>query len=334
MRKARPVAGQLEPICQLAEAGRSELGLALVGRAGGRIDRSFWAAVFHIGEAIRRSWARSSTREVLVCFLIGEEGMTLAELAAARAELDQHGDLVLLSNVADACVLSIGKIYAWWHEAAALVRGAHGITHVAKTDDDVFLHLDNLRADLRRLHCLREPGRELYYGGMAHAGYNVRTFVKCGFSWSLGRNLRRSRFYRYGCTTAGAHPPFPFALGPLQVLSSGLVLHVADSPAIGEFVRHATATIDLETWGRGEDVALGFWVAQMARWRNITYVSINARSKNLGCFKRAGDYRPPSPNQIVLHYLKTASGQEYARRVMREGAPHDPFECAVLTGMS
>ena len=42
MRKARPVAGQLEPICQLAEAGRPELGLALVGKLvgdhGGVID--------------------------------------------------------------------------------------------------------------------------------------------------------------------------------------------------------------------------------------------------------------------------------------------------------
>ena len=81
-------------------------------------------------------------------------------------------------------------------------------------------------------------------------------------------------------------------------------------------------------------VALGFWLAQTARHRNVTYVSVNARSKNMGCFKQVGDYRPPSPNQIVMHFVKTASGQDYARRVMREGATHDPFECAVLSGVS
>ena len=44
------VAGQPEDVYQLAEAiGRPELDLALAGRAGGRITRSLWAAVFHTG---------------------------------------------------------------------------------------------------------------------------------------------------------------------------------------------------------------------------------------------------------------------------------------------
>lgn len=279
-------------------------------------------------DAIRRSWARSSISEVIVCFLIGAEGMTRDKHAMVQAESVEEGDLVLLPGIVDACLLAIDKIHAWWRAAATLVRASHGITHVAKTDDDVFLHLDNLKLDLRRLQCVRA----LYYGGMAHAGYNVRTFIKCGFSWSLGRNLRRSRFYRYGCPVAGAHPPFPFALGPLQVLSSPLVLYVADSAAIDVFVRRATATIDLNTWGRGEDVALGFWLSRSGE--NITYVSVNARSKNLGCFKHGGDYRPPSPNQIVLHYVKKPDGQDYARRVMHDGEPHDAFACAVLAGVS
>ena len=36
----------------------------------------------------------------------------------------------------------------------------------------------------------------------------------CGFSW-----LGPRAYHRYGCRGNGAHPPVPFVLGGLQVLS-------------------------------------------------------------------------------------------------------------------
>jgi len=177
----------------------------------------------------------------------------------------------------------------------------------------------------------------------------------CGFAWASPRVLRRSAFFRYGCSRDGAHPPFPFALGPLQVLSVARVLHVAESPEVAAFVRRGAATADLESLpSGGEDVALGYWLAHAQRYSistgngrragpaaavalpplNVTYVSVSARVKNLGCFKDRGDYRPPTPHQIVVHYVRMPTGQDYLWRVLRDGAAHDPIECAIRSGIT
>ena len=95
------------------------------------------------------------------------------------------------------------------------------------------------------------------------------------------------------------------------------------------------------SWGRGEDVALGFWLAQAQlrsqntpRPLNVTYVNINTRSKNLGCFRDKGDYRQPTASSIVVHFVKQATGHDYLWRVLHDGMVHDAFQCAVQAGVS
>ena len=55
-------------------------------------------------------------------------------------------------------------------------------------------------------------------------------------------------------------------------------------------VNRAVATVDLETWGRGEDVALGFWLQQLLAERVLPQVSFvrayNNELHNLGCCER------------------------------------------------
>ena len=77
-----------------------------------------------------------------------------------------------------------------------------------KVDDDSFVHLPNLEAGLRRLHC--HP--HLYLGSFARCGYDPVRLTKCGFSWTGSGN-----YHRYGCQARGAEPPTLFALGAVQV---------------------------------------------------------------------------------------------------------------------
>ena len=63
-----------------------------------------------------------------------------------------------LTGVVDGrCHVSIAKAHAWWRWAvrwaAASNRLSTGVAHIARVDDDTFLHLPNLEADMGRLHC-------------------------------------------------------------------------------------------------------------------------------------------------------------------------------------
>ena len=49
-----------------------------------------------------------------------------------------------------------------------------------KVDDDSFLHLGNLYADMRRLHCVSH----LHYGSMGFTGYDPSIWRMCGWSWN------------------------------------------------------------------------------------------------------------------------------------------------------
>lgn len=159
--------------------------------------------------AIRASWMQweSVGRSVVVCFLIGRDGLSAARARSLEAEAALHRDILLL-DVADRVVLSLPKTFGWWQAAAALIAQGTAVRWVAKVDDDSFVHLPNLEAGLRRLHC--HP--HLYLGSFARCGYDPVRLTKCGFSWTGSGNYRR-----YGCQARGAEPPTLFALGAVQV---------------------------------------------------------------------------------------------------------------------
>ena len=134
--------------------------------------------------------------------------------------------MLWLTNATDEGVPTL-KGYEWWRTAASLLPangGGGGIAHFAKVDDDSFVHLINLEADLRRLwvrrrrpprrHRTKRPparpprprliprprGRpssqcvpQLHYGSIAFTGYDPSIWRMCGWSAARRTQLPRRR---------------------------------------------------------------------------------------------------------------------------------------------
>jgi len=152
----------------------------------------------------------------------------------------------------------------------------------------------------------------------------------------------------------GAHPPFPFVNGALELLSASLVEFVGTSPDVTAFVARAAARIEdrkaagfavgkynpgcIQTWTaakcgphvwqQNEDVVLGFWLTQARPRIKVTYVRINNRATNMGCFGVNGLYARPRQDAVVVHWLKHASGQAYVWGLLHDGVPHNPHNCS------
>ena len=171
--------------------------------------------------AIRQTWMRwpAVGRSVVVCFVVGRRQVPNATLAYLDAEAAKHRDLLFLPSISDGCVkmVSIGKAHAFWARGARIIernRAADGSLPPAmlvKADDDSFVHVPLVERHLTRLSCVRR----LYLGAIAFTGYQPRGFSNCGFAWGGD-----GAYHKYGCERGGAHPPYPFALGQLQALSS------------------------------------------------------------------------------------------------------------------
>lgn len=162
---------------------------------------------------------------------------------------------------------------------------------------------------------------------MAHAGYNPLTFTKCGFSYDgMGRPYRR-----FKCAAAGAHPPMPFAMGAFILLATPLVRHVADSAAVAEFARRASAGRHTD-----EDVATGFWLgeAHRARVLNVTYVRANPLIPNIACYHKNQVYRVPGSGSVAVHFVKTVAAMRYVWGIIHDGRSPNASECRKATGDS
>lgn len=308
---------------QLAEAGVRLL-IGVLATPRNRLARS----------AIRQSWMRwegVGTR-TLVCFVIGRASLEAKLLASLDEEAAASRDILWLPHAADGCYLTLSKIHDFWVAAAAL-----RVPHAAKVDEDSFVHLPNLEAELRRLSCVER----LYYGAGATAGYHPTRYAMCGFSWRGD-----SAYRRYGCAQGGARPPFPFVMGGLQVLSAPLAAHLAGSRAVREFVARSDGLVDYARLAgvglsRGgtvnDDVVMGLWLSdaqQRGLVGNVSYVFINERAKNIECDMRdclkrraCSLYGVPSNGSVLIHNLKAAAMQTYAWAVVRGHAMHDAHAC-------
>ena len=299
-------------------------------------------------EGVRSSWKRWESEEpgVLICFLMGRLGLTTSMLAALDLEDAAHRDILWLPNATDAGVPTM-KGFHWWQAAHRLLPppgspDGRGVRIAAKVDDDSFLHVANLVADMRRLHCVSH----LHYGNMAYSGYDPSIWRKCGFSWQPdGSNYRRDR-----CAECGAYPPFPFMNGLLELLSAPLVRYVATSPEVRHFVERAQRGCDARQaagwdassaslkkrgdpgprcWNRQEDMVLGFWLARAERRGafQVSWVRINDRSANMGCLSTKGMYQRPRQDVISVHNLKVRGGLDYLYGLMHDGMPHTGENC-------
>ena len=131
---------------------------------------------------IRSTWMRHAAApgsDTLVCFVVGRRGVKERELTRLDAEAAQHADLVFLPHVrdGDGPFVTISKAHAWFRLACELLglisRGEdalhsnsprsvlggyaavarHHVRHIAKVDDDTYLHLPVMQRDLDAMHC-------------------------------------------------------------------------------------------------------------------------------------------------------------------------------------
>lgn len=315
-------------------------------------------------QGIRQTWLRWAADRrsgTVACFVVGLKGVKPRERKRLDAEMAQHGDVALLPYVrdGDGPFVTISKLHAWFRlateqlgliskgdaehsDSLRSVLGGGGyasaasrttIRHIAKVDDDTFLHLPVMQADLDALHCQRH----IYYGHFAFAGYNPRIFTKCGFDYSNGGG----RYRRYGCAipqpeSGAAHPPFPWTSGALMLASTELVVRIAAEPAVGTFVERSK--LRHQELGRvkstDEDVAMGYYLSRfhLANMARVEYVKINDRLPNLGCQRNGGLYRHPKNRSVGIHFVKTAGGMEYVWSVIHDQAKHNVTRCREATG--
>ena len=273
--------------------------------------------------AIRKTWLHwpeVGTR-LIACFAIGSHGLSWRSRRAIDAP-----DVMWLHDVEEIGVLSIPKVFAWWREAA---RSIHLFSHAVKLDDDSFLHVPNLLVDLK--NATMRTRAEICYGGLAHAGYNPAIFRMCGWTWQRSEGPWR----RMQCGKRGMVRPFPFPLGAIQLLSSRLVRVIGTSKEVTIFANAANASLDLRSRDSNEDVALGYWLSRLAPrlGLNVSYIAINSRAANLGCFRNAGLYKQPRRDAVVIHYVKGARGMHYLWGMLHDGNEHDPINCVKDAGI-
>ena len=317
--------------------------------------------------AIRSTWMRwpSVGRTTMVCFLIGRPLANDQWLTRRlRDESNRHGDMIFL-DVVERGKLSIAKALAFWRMAADLVvsststaRATRAIgaeqrpLFIAKTDDDAVLNLPMLERSLAQVSCVPY----LYYGAFAFTGYDTVRFSNCGFSW-----FGFAAYQRYGCEQRpGMAPPFPFALGQLQVISPQLVQLLASSALTPAFLAasEAKATAMFNAGNDGfEDAVIGLLLhrsvelalvphrgsrpavtsAQIGgnndggrqgnrvprKGVRITRVNIGARAwHNLGCLSNTGMFRQPGASSMVVHGVRSAAAMRYVSRLLGlQGVP-------------
>ena len=285
--------------------------------------------------AIRHSWIRWENvgRTVLVCFLLGRRELRPGALRRLEAEAAENGDVLWLTNATDEGVPTL-KGYEWWRTAASLLpadSGGGGIAHFAKVDDDSFVHLINLEADLRRLWVRRRRRRAARRPPPARPPRPrliprpsvVAVRASAALRFDRVHRLRpvdladvrlvvaagRTQHRKEACARKGAHPPFPFMNGAMELLSAGLVRHVAASAEVDAFVARAKGAIEARkqaghamadrqrgprVWRQNEDIALGFWIARAIRLGrfNVTCAAAAAPSRSP---VRARVTPPPPP---------------------------------------
>ena len=298
-------------------------------------------------DAIRNTWLRADgfSSEAVGCFVLAAEGLyaspsdPLDNHWATRdveKEAKTHNDVILLQHATEGCAgMTHSKTYEWWKWAGNALHGT-SITHVLKTEDDVVLHLPNVMAAVRasyRIVGRRRASRALYLGGFAYAGYSTRAFRMCGFDWSEGGG----NYKRYGCDkVAGMYPPVPFAQGPFELLSMGLIQRITADKAIADFVSRA------KTHGGGggraaEDVLLGVWVSHVMAASassdaddEVVHAAVDLNSlADLHCGGNKNQLMstPPSRDQLLVHRLKTPETTAYVWEVLSCQIEHTRRAC-------
>lgn len=175
-------------------------------------------------EAVRSTWLRSGAQQSVVHrFAVGTKGLDDTVLHQLQAEHQRHCDMILLPSLAD----HYSNLAAKLKQSLVWVDQHYRPLYLLKTDDDSFVMLQELRAELQSRAV---PHTSLYWGYMTEKGQVWRWGVWREDKWFL------SKYY------------LPYAQGAGYVISGDLLHQLALSAhMLVEYV--------------SEDVSMGVWLA-------------------------------------------------------------------------
>ena len=156
-------------------------------------------------------------------------------------------DVVLVENVSSHCV---DKSLTWWSIAR---RRSPYARYIVKTDDDALIRFDRL---LRVLHALRHH-THVYTGPHGFSSFN--TTQQRGSCYAYGPKRALKMRHTLCKNDVG---PYPFAYGPLIVMSAQLVDRVAQ---LDGFLRRRRQQC------KNEDRIVGHSVSRV---ENVTFMSL------------------------------------------------------------
>lgn len=175
-----------------------------------------------------------SRLKMLHYFAIGTQGLTPAESVAIRKENEVHKDLLLIADLTDTYANLTKKVI----RSVEALDNMSSFKYLLKVDDDTYVKLDLLLAELRRydrsltkqFYSFQTPRPELYWGY-----FHGRAQIKSRGQWKESAFNLCDRY-------------IPYALGGGYVISRKLVGLLAVNS-------HLLSTFN------SEDISMGLWLS-------------------------------------------------------------------------
>ena len=275
--------------------------------------------------AARETWAQPRELDranVLATFVIASANGTLPRASGDVVWLPTHGASMrrLISPLV--------TTFAWLQYATSSPPHSRA-SFVVKCDDDVYLHMPGLAAQLRMMladsqrpsgpglaHSALPLSSSIYFGRLYWTNYDAESYihVATGYSPDHAGRAEKARLCE-NCTG-----PFPFATGSLQGLSLPLARALANSPAANLHVHEAIRRFSSSTRKTPvfEDAWLGYAMVGLLPPDPLRRMSVVAVDP-MFVFD---DSRFVMHNLTLLVHWK--SGKQYARTfAARMRAAHD-----------
>jgi hypothetical protein len=274
-------------------------------------------------------------RSVCVQFVLGSSALQELRSRPARhrplqSEMRQHDDIVWVHVDDRNCAL---KSLSWFARAARKYPDA---TFIGKADDDIVLHVEHLRYDLiklsqRAVTTGSTVASRLYVGlFMWVPSWNVtaRSGWPCGrirqfdALWVDNRSLVGAFGHRCAADAASGNVtgPFPFASGPLYLMSRPLVSQVfgaSRSARMEHWLSGLTEHASDKACG-AEDALVGYLVHLAATVRGFTYTLAHMTwtkminfNRILGGNRSGMGWFSPSSSTVSVHGLKRGSQEAW-----------------------
>ncbi len=208
-----------------------------------------------------RGWIRAHTMPspaLLHVFVIGKRGLSDGDRATLKKEARDHGDIERIDasdfDQAGGIFSCVDKLFAWFRHAPIAYPRARWY---GKADDDSFVAVPQLVSMLSPL----DHSRRSYVGYVQYDSFIVDQWKHCGWAatptgaaWARQHHCPRNERV-YG--------PFPFVVGALTFMSSGLARWFERSGHVTDLVRAGRASqASSKHWDCGySDVTLGYALA-------------------------------------------------------------------------